>query len=318
VSERSGPRPLVSVVTPVYNGEPYLAECIESVRRQTYGNWEYVIADNCSTDATPEIAASFARQDERIRVVRHDEFLPIIANWNRALRLISADSSYCKVVHADDLLFPECLERLVEFAEAHPETGIIGSYQLRGAHVQLDGIIPYPTNVVAGRDICRIALTGGGFVFGTPTTILMRADLVRERERFYNEANLHADTEACYDVLRTTDFGFVHQILSFTRAHQKAMSTTASRLNTFIAGRLIVLTTYGPVYLDRKEYERRLARMTARYLLFLTRSTARLKVREPAFRQLHWASIRRFARSARLQQVARGIGYEIAALTRKS
>ena len=44
--------PLVSVVTPVYNGDKYLADCVESVLKQTYQNWEYVIVNNCSTDRT--------------------------------------------------------------------------------------------------------------------------------------------------------------------------------------------------------------------------------------------------------------------------
>src|SRR4030095_4995561 len=60
--------PLVSVVTPVYNGERYLAECIESVLAQTYQNWEYIIVNNCSTDRTREIGESYGRKDERIRI----------------------------------------------------------------------------------------------------------------------------------------------------------------------------------------------------------------------------------------------------------
>ena len=53
--------PLVSVVTPVYNGEKYLEECIESVLNQTYKNWEYIILNNCSTDRTLEIAEQLSK-----------------------------------------------------------------------------------------------------------------------------------------------------------------------------------------------------------------------------------------------------------------
>src|ERR1700691_1872310 len=94
-------QPLVSVLTPVYNGEPYLAECIESILAQTYSAWEYIIVDNCSTDGTSEIAARYAKQDRRICVHRNDTLLPIIANHNRAFRLISPNSKYCKVVSGD-------------------------------------------------------------------------------------------------------------------------------------------------------------------------------------------------------------------------
>ena len=78
--------PLVSIVTPVYNGESYLAECIESVCAQTYSNWEYVIVDNRSTDRTREIAENYAGKDPRIRVHVNETFLPLMQNWNHALR----------------------------------------------------------------------------------------------------------------------------------------------------------------------------------------------------------------------------------------
>ena len=83
------------MVTPVYNGERYLAECIESVISQSYQNWEYVILDNCSTDTTGEIAERYASADARIRVQRNERLLEIIPNWNQALRQISPESEYC-------------------------------------------------------------------------------------------------------------------------------------------------------------------------------------------------------------------------------
>jgi glycosyltransferase involved in cell wall biosynthesis len=314
----TAPAPLVSVVTPVYNGEPYLAECIESVLAQSYPEWEYVVLDNCSTDATAEIAAGYAAREPRIRLVRNERHLEIIPNWNEALRQISPASVYCKVVHADDVLFPDCLEALVAVAQAHPSVGIVGSYQLRGSRVQADGVVPYPVEVMSGREVCMTALTGGGSPFGTPTTLLLRGDLVRARERFYNEENLHADTEACYDVLRTSDFGFVHQILSFTRPHDAAMTSTAVRLNTFIAGRLTVLLAHGRTYLGEPEYERRLARQTLRYAAFLARSTVGGKLADERFRSLHGRTIRRLRDGASAADLLRGIRADLSELVHPS
>src|SRR5437868_10080618 len=121
--------PLVSVITPVYNGEKYLAVCIESVLAQTYQNWEYVIVNNCSTDRSLEIAQAYAQQDARIRVHNNREFLKAMPNWNHALRQMATESAYCKIVHADDWLFPECLARMVEVAAAHPTVGIVSAYR---------------------------------------------------------------------------------------------------------------------------------------------------------------------------------------------
>src|SRR5512145_2771821 len=121
-------QPLVSVVTPVYNGEKYLAECIESILAQTYQNWEYIIVNNRSTDRSLEIAESYAKQDARIRLHNNQAFVGIIQNHNIAVRQIASESQYCKMVHADDWLFPECITQMVEVAEAHPSIGIVGAY----------------------------------------------------------------------------------------------------------------------------------------------------------------------------------------------
>ena len=98
---------------------------------------------------------------------------------------LSAHSQYCKVLHADDWLFPDCLTRMVEVANAHPSVGIVGAYRLCGDHVDLDGL-PYPSTVVPGREICRsfLRLTsglGGVWVFGSPSSLLIRSDLIRRR-----------------------------------------------------------------------------------------------------------------------------------------
>src|ERR1700739_3466819 len=105
-------QPLVSVVTPFFNTAPYLAECIESVLAQSYTHFEYILLDNCSTDGSSEIAASYA-SDPRIHLIRCTEFVSQLPNYNRALKKISNSSVYCKIVQADDWIFPECLQLMV-------------------------------------------------------------------------------------------------------------------------------------------------------------------------------------------------------------
>src|ERR1700685_3932289 len=102
--------PLVSVVTPVYNGAEYLAECIESILAQTYSNWDYTILNNCSTDGTLLIAEKYAAKDARIRVVNNEQFLGIVQNHNQGVRQASPQSKYCKFVFADDWIYPNCIQ----------------------------------------------------------------------------------------------------------------------------------------------------------------------------------------------------------------
>src|SRR4029077_15657000 len=158
----SKPLPLVSIVTPVYNNAEYLAECIESVLAQTYPNWDYTIVNNCSTDGTGEVARRYAAKDRRIRIHDNQQFLRVVPNHNHALRQISPESKYCKIVFGDDWIFPRCLEEMVAVAEEHPSVGIVGAYGLwevvgRGPHeyVVMLGGLPYPSRLVSGRDVCR-------------------------------------------------------------------------------------------------------------------------------------------------------------------
>ena len=211
-------QPLVSVVTPVYNGAKYLVECIESVLSQTYQNWEYIIVNNCSTDATLEIAEKYAASERRIRVVTNSSFVNVIENHNIGFRLISKESAYCKIVCADDWIYPECLSRMVEVGEKHPSAAVIGAYVVSSRGVTLAGL-PVGKSIFSGYDVCRSHLFGGPEVMGAPSAVLYRSEVIRKREDFFPGTAPSADAAVYYEILRDWDFGFVHQILSFESVH---------------------------------------------------------------------------------------------------
>lgn len=308
-------QPLVSVLTPVFNGEPYLAGCIESVLKQTYSNWNYTIVNNCSTDRTLEIAEEYARRDRRINVCSNEVLLDIIANHNRAFRLISPDSKYCKVVSADDWLFPECIARMVELAEANPSVGIVGSYQLSGGganwkswRVRWDEL-PFPSSVIPGQEVCRKHLLTYLYVFGTPTSILYRSDLVRGQERFYPNSTAEADTSACYKCLQNTDFGFVHQVLSYERVHEAAMSATCRALNSYHSAWLSDVMEYGPFYLTKEELDGRSKEILRDYYEFLVKSV--FQSRDRAFWSYHKQRFSECGHPLSYVRLATGIGSKL-------
>jgi glycosyltransferase involved in cell wall biosynthesis len=269
-----GSGPLVSVVTPVYNGARYLAECAESVLAQTHGDWEYVIVDNQSTDGTPEIAASFANRDPRIRVHRTDTFLPIMENWNGALRQVHPKARYVKVVHADDWLYPRCLESMVALAEANPEVGVVGAYRLHQDRPEPPGVGP-EERVIPGREAARRYLVERIPVFGTPSSILMRADLVRDLEPLYNEASLSSDQEACLRMLQRSDFGFVPELLTFTREHPENVTSRMTRLGLAKIGWYHAVATYGTWAAGERDYPRLLASTRREYYTEVARLALR-------------------------------------------
>ena len=317
--------PLVSVVTPVYNGAEYLAECIESVLAQTYGHFEYLIVDNCSSDATQQVAERYAARDSRIRYHRCESYREVIANWNRALTLVSPDAAYCKMVLADDWLGPECLEWLVAILEAHPEAAVAGSYRKFGDEVDLD-VLPPSSCVFDGQEVARTALAGGRFLFGTPTTLLFRADAVRARgNEFFDEArlpgeepppdghevwvNYHADTDVVYVLLQEGDWGFAHQVLSFTRLHEETITSrwTTDR-GTWLPGHLYITLKNGPALLDPAALRRRVRELQRRYSVALTKAllSGRL-LRDPVYGAYHREALRRL-RILSNESAARSLG----------
>ena len=174
----NGGSPLVSVVIPVYNGQDTIADAIRSVLAQTYSNFNLTIANNCSTDGTAAIAEEFARNDPRIRVYHATEFVSVVDSHNRAFTLISDDAAYCKILMADDWLFPNCLAELVAIADMYPTTGMVSSYMLRENRVVFDGL-PYTGPFWKGRDVARRYLLEGIDSFGGPSASLIRASVVR-------------------------------------------------------------------------------------------------------------------------------------------
>jgi len=281
----SSSSPLVSIVTPAYNEEKYIAECVESVLAQSYSNWEYTIINNCSDDGTLAVAQKYAAADPRIRIISNGTLLPAVANFNHALRQISSSSRYCKMVLADDWMFPECLERMVAVMEKHPSMGIVGAYGLKGEVVLWQGL-PYPSDVVTGREICRQRLLGGPYVFGSPTSVLFRADLVRARDPFFNESNLHAaDSEVCFELLNGSDFGFVHQILTFSRERKVSLLQASRELNASAADILHEIIAYGPHYLTPDEVSQCRDATLSKYYDFL--ATSFLQGRNKSFWDYH-------------------------------
>lgn len=278
--------PLVSVVTPFYNTADYLRECIESVLAQTYPRFEYLLVDNQSSDGSAQIAAEYAERDPRIRVIRNRDFVGQVRNYNDAVRKISPEARYLKIVLADDCIFPECLERMVAVGESHPTTAIISSYFLMGPNLSGSGI-EWPTQCIPGRTAGRLQLLQNRFIMGTPTTLLYRADLVAKRQPFYSESSLHDDTDLCYEVLADADMGFVHQVLSFTRVGNGGVLTEIESFHWRLLDLYMVLRKFGSRFLSREELDSRIRPLREEYLRILGEST--LLRREPEF----WAYHRR-------------------------
>ena len=115
-------RPLVSVLITSYNREKYLAEAIESVLASSYPDFELIIVDDCSTDNSINIIRHYEAKDNRIMVYINEKNVGQFKNRNIAASY--ATGVFIKYLDSDDIMFPDCLNVMVEAMEKYPEAGV--------------------------------------------------------------------------------------------------------------------------------------------------------------------------------------------------
>jgi len=115
-------KPDISVIMSVYNGEIYLKEAIESVRKQSFQNWELIVINDCSTDSTGEILADFSLKDDRIKVHTNEVNLKLPSSLNKAISL--SEGKYIARMDADDICLPDRLEKQYKFMEENSDVAL--------------------------------------------------------------------------------------------------------------------------------------------------------------------------------------------------
>lgn len=123
------PSPTVSVLLPVYNGERFLAEAIESILTQTYSDFELIVVDDGSEDGTAEIIREYAGRDERIRCFQLTENQGQASALN--LGLAEARGEYVAKMDSDDISLPRRLAIQMEFLQSNPEIGVVGAQRMQ-------------------------------------------------------------------------------------------------------------------------------------------------------------------------------------------
>lgn len=123
-SSSVSPEPLVTVLMSVYNGEAFVAKSVESIVKQTYGDFEFIIIDDGSTDNTPKILKKYTEQDKRIRIIKQKN-QGLTRSLNRGASL--AQGMFIARLDADDISMPERLERQVRYLVDNPDVVVVGS-----------------------------------------------------------------------------------------------------------------------------------------------------------------------------------------------
>lgn len=227
-SERT---PLISVIIPAYNAEKYLAECLESVKNQTFSDFEVIIVNDASTDSTAEIAQRFAAQDPRFKLLQLSSNHGLSGARNRGLS--NATGEFITFLDSDDCLYPQALQFMTEGIENY-NTEIIRVEFLRNDYFH-PKLYPSPSYIVYNTAEALTIALYQSIQMNSACGMLISKDFVVKAGGF-REGIWYEDLDAFYRFFEQTDrIAFIPLPLYFYRLNLKSFITTWS------PGRLDVL-----------------------------------------------------------------------------
>ncbi|HMK21090.1 MAG TPA: glycosyltransferase [Terriglobales bacterium] len=204
--------PKVSVVMPVFNGERFLHEAVGSILDQSFRDFEFIIIDDGSTDATAAILESYLRRDARVKVYRQEN-RGIVESLNSGYRI--ARGEYIARMDADDVSAPARLERQVAFLDTHPLVGLVGCGKYD--NIDVTGAALYTTYLPEDNESIQSTLVQR-WCFLHPSIIFRRAliDIVGLYRREFEGAE---------------DHDFILRLLEHCQAHNLQERLISYRLN---------------------------------------------------------------------------------------
>lgn len=207
-------KPNVSVITPVYNAEKFLKETIDSVLKQTYKDYEYLLVDDCSTDSSADIVKEYVENDNRVKYIKLKENSGAAVARNTGLE--HAQGRYIAFVDSDDLWYPEKLEKQLTFMQENNEAFTYTKYE----HITEDGEIQsapdFPERLNYSGLLKNTAIACSTVVIDREVIGDFRMPLVRKGQ----------DTATWLKILRDHDYAYlVDEILNQYRGREGSLSS---------------------------------------------------------------------------------------------
>lgn len=210
---------MISVVMPVYNGQRFLAEAIESILKQTYRDFEFIIVNDGSTDDTASILEKYAQQDERIRIL-NTEHVGLVGALNQGIE--AAQYNWIARMDADDVSLPKRFEKQMAAAAARPDVIVWGAYI---HHISSSGsVLSISTFGPATPQAFEERRKSNEPVQVIHPTAVMRKDMILKAGGYKKEFEAAEDVEL-FD--RMGDFGLIQAVpepLLLYRVHPHSIS----------------------------------------------------------------------------------------------
>lgn len=198
---------LISVIVPIYNSQKYLSECVESVLKQTYSNFELLLIDDGSTDDSLKICNSFKEKDNRIKVFHHVN-QGVSYTRNRGISLSIGD--YIAFVDADDMIMPEYLEKLLKaINSSNPCQKTISFckfYRLL-KNGNKSEYIEYYENLKEGNHNIELTINDVliGKLFGSICRMLIPTCLIKSNNIIFSDCKVREDQLFLFDLISYSD-----------------------------------------------------------------------------------------------------------------
>ena len=187
--------PKVTVLMPVYNAEKYVGEAIDSILKQTFTNFEFLIINDGSTDKSLEVIKSYI--DPRIKIINNESNLGLPHTLNKGIKF--SQGEYIVRMDADDISFPVRLEKQVEFMDSHPDIGICGSWIQSFDQSGNRGIWQYPQT--HDELLCLLFFNS---CFAHPTVCLRKQILLESGLRYKQEFTPAEDYYLWTELIKVT------------------------------------------------------------------------------------------------------------------
>ena len=225
-------KPMVTVLMPVYNGARYLRQSIESILDQTYKDFELLIIDDASTDASYKIIHSY--HDPRIRIIKNTENMGLIRTLNQGLSLAKGD--YIARQDQDDISYPMRLEKQVGYLNSHPEVVLLGT-GINTIDHQSRNIKSYGFYTASSEDaICWLLMFNNPFAH---PSVMMRAKIVRDIGGYDEHYVDCEDYDLFSRLARSYKTTNLKEVLLTYRCHSNSMNANRSKKNTLLSGSII-------------------------------------------------------------------------------
>ena len=193
---------LVTILMPVYNGEKFLREAIDSILNQTFKDFEFLIINDASTDTTEDIILSYT--DPRIKYIKNETNIKVTATLNRGLKLIK--TKYIARMDADDISLPHRIATQVALMENREDITLCGSGRLTFKS-DMEGTEEEVKTICDEKQLLIHSLFNTSI---SHPSIMMRTSVLQKYKIIYNEDYIYAQDKAMW--LELSQYGTIYNI----------------------------------------------------------------------------------------------------------